>query len=385
MTVEKTKVLMIGPRYKEGFPVGGTVALFELCLAKLSDCPELAITFVSTRRKNANRFRQLLESILITFHIWVKIPFCDVVFLFVATSSLSTSLKWISPVTRFLGKRLVVKKFGGRSHRELKAQTGYVPTTLRSPSELHNIISLLRRANLYMPETRHASEHGISDGIPTIWVPNLRELPQHSTKERQKTPRKGFSLLYVGIVMPEKGIREIIAADPLLKPGITIDVYGGFQGMSLDDFAELKQVRYCGELKKEDVIPTMQQYDAFIFPSYHSGEGHPGALIEAFAAGLPAITTNWLFICEVASDENSLIIETQNVTQLVEAIHRLAGDPELRETLAKNALERSRFFDADRWVEVIRTCIVSIAKGEAVSDQYHVPGLSEPVIVPQKL
>ncbi len=182
-----------------------------------------------------------------------------------------------------------------------------------------------------------------------------------------------FSLLYVGWVIPTKGIREIIAADSQLNSNISIDIYGPWMegGLSEADFAGLKHVHYRGVLPKEEVIPTMQCYDGFIFPSYT--EGHPGALIEAFSIGLPCITTNRPCINEVATPETALIVDAENVPQLVEAIHRLAGDPELRKTLSENARKRSRFFDAETWMPLIIDCCRRLAKGENIPDEYFDP------------
>ena len=358
------QILMLGSRFTKGLPMGGAAALFELCLVKLQDCREFDVTVISTTRKSQNRFWKFVESIWIMLRIWSKIPFCDVVFLFVATSSLYPSLKWIAPCARLFGKRLIVKKFGGNPHDKEVAD-----------HQKQAVVDILHRIDLYLPETKYAHDHAVQDGIRSIWVPNIRELPEPALMETSKPADSDtLSLCYMGVVRPEKGIREIIAADPLLKENITIDVYGGFLGgLSEADFVGLKHVHYRGELPREKVMPTMQQYDAFVFPSYWAGEGHPGALIEAFSVGLPTITTNRNFINEVASSENALIVDAENVPQLVEAIHRFAGNPELRKTLSQKATERSKFFDEKTWMPLIIDCCRRLAKGEKIPDEYFDP------------
>jgi glycosyltransferase involved in cell wall biosynthesis len=55
-------------------------------------------------------------------------------------------------------------------------------------------------------------------------------------------------------------------------------------------------------LEPAEVVPTLRNYDALIFPSYYQGEGHPGVLVEAMMAGLPIITTQFRSIPELVQD-----------------------------------------------------------------------------------
>ncbi len=107
---------MIGPLTFPDTRTGGGAITFELCVAALKECPDMDVVVVSTTRKSSNRFGQLWELFWIMLKIWSKTPFCDVVFLFVATTNLHSSLRWIAPVVRVFGKRLIVKKLGGNPH-----------------------------------------------------------------------------------------------------------------------------------------------------------------------------------------------------------------------------------------------------------------------------
>lgn len=94
-------------------------------------------------------------------------------------------------------------------------------------------------------------------------------------------------------------------------------------------------------------------YPAFdIAVQTSTSEGLPNAVLEAAAAGLPIVATAVGGTAEVLdSDERGLLIRPGDPDQLARALLRLAGDPDLRETLGRSALERSGEFSARRLAE----------------------------------
>jgi glycosyltransferase involved in cell wall biosynthesis len=69
----------------------------------------------------------------------------------------------------------------------------------------------------------------------------------------------------------------------------------------------------------------------FAFPSLDEGFGMP--VLEAMAHGIPVITSNRSALPEVAGDA-ALLIDPESREHLVDALLRLTGDPQLRESLA---------------------------------------------------
>ena len=94
-------------------------------------------------------------------------------------------------------------------------------------------------------------------------------------------------------------------------------------------------------------------YPAFdIAVQTSTSEGLPNAVLEAAAAGLPIVATAVGGTAEVLdSDERGLLIRPGDPDQLARALLRLAGDPDLRDTLGRSALERSGEFSARRLAE----------------------------------
>ena len=77
---------------------------------------------------------------------------------------------------------------------------------------------------------------------------------------------------------------------------------------------------------------------AFCLPSY--AEGLPMAVLEAFAYGLPVITTPVGAIPDIADNgQNVLLFDCGDVDELANSIEKLISDRVLRERLADNGRE----------------------------------------------
>jgi glycosyltransferase involved in cell wall biosynthesis len=71
------------------------------------------------------------------------------------------------------------------------------------------------------------------------------------------------------------------------------------------------------------------------------GEGHPRILLEALAAGLPAVTTDRATIAQTVIDgESGYVLPDPEPDALAEAVLRLLRDTELRDQMSRAARER---------------------------------------------
>jgi glycosyltransferase involved in cell wall biosynthesis len=82
---------------------------------------------------------------------------------------------------------------------------------------------------------------------------------------------------------------------------------------------------------------------------YLSGEGYPGAILEAFAAGIPVITTRWLSIPEIVDHSCGILIPPRNPAALADAVIRLTTDPLLYQRLCAGAVGKRGQFSSSYW------------------------------------
>ena len=143
-----------------------------------------------------------------------------------------------------------------------------------------------------------------------------------------------------------KGHRYLIEACALLRRADThlVIVGDGPQRAALEELIAAgglgAQVTLAGN--QSDVVPWLQALDLFALPSY-ANEGVPQAILQAFACGLPVVTTAAGAIPEVARDEDTaLVVPMQDAAALSAALARLLDDAPLRARLGGNALARAR-------------------------------------------
>lgn len=96
-------------------------------------------------------------------------------------------------------------------------------------------------------------------------------------------------------------------------------------------------VRFAGEVA--DVAPYLQAADLFLLPS--ASEGLSNALLEAMAAGLPAVATAVGGAPDlITHGENGWLVPPSDPEALRSAILALLGDPDRRARLGRRARER---------------------------------------------
>lgn len=171
------------------------------------------------------------------------------------------------------------------------------------------------------------------------------DLTQEVAEEANKIRTEGlFTFVFVGRIVGDKGIHELIAAFKRLNARFnnTRLILVGRAEPELDPLneettAEIERnpaIEAVGE--QIDVRPWYAASDAFVFPSYR--EGFPNVVIEAGAMGLPSIVTDINGSNEIIIEgENGLIIPAHNSDALYEAMKNIYQDHNLHSRLSANA------------------------------------------------
>ena len=190
-------------------------------------------------------------------------------------------------------------------------------------------------------------------------IPNYVETNrfQSTMAPTNSRPRIGF----VGRLDQQKNLPVLLDAVSTLDVDVAL-VGDGPQHDQLKQQAATGAARvdFMGGRANEDLPAIMQDWDLFVLPSLY--EGHPKALIEAMAAGLPVVGSNVIGIREIITDgENGLLAEP-DADSLREAIQRLIQDSALRQRLGRAAREYAvQHFSLDRIVELELEMLQAVA------------------------
>ena len=153
-------------------------------------------------------------------------------------------------------------------------------------------------------------------------------------------PRKNLTNLILGY---EKFINSLPAETKAPKL-----VLAGGRGWLFDSIFEMvkekkleSSVLFTEYIDSEDRTPLMCGSLAFTFPSIYEGFGMPP--LEAMACGVPVLTSDAASLPEVTGD-SAVIVKADSVDSIGDGLKKLFEDPELRERLSREGLERAKMF-----------------------------------------
>ena len=186
-----------------------------------------------------------------------------------------------------------------------------------------------------------------------------------------------FVLLFSGRINREKGISELLDAFLSIKElsNIKLLVIGSsfYGGSNTEDLFinSLKEkidcisnrIYFTGFIPYDRMPDYLSIADVSVIPSIWD-DPFPTTVLEAQAMGLPIITTRHGGIPEEVSEENAILLETDEhfIENLANAILDLYQHPEKREAMAKASLERSKLFDKETYAKNFFAAIENIEK-----------------------
>jgi glycosyltransferase involved in cell wall biosynthesis len=177
---------------------------------------------------------------------------------------------------------------------------------------------------------------------PAAVAPNGVDTDLFSPKDRKAARAalhfSGFVCGYVGRIVEEKGLAEIVEALAYCPPDVNVVMVGSgpFQPELERRVRELKrerQVRFLPNRGRESLPELMSALDVLLLPSRTTPrwkEQFGRVIIEAHACSTPVIGSNSGAIPDVIGQGGAVVPE-QNPAALAAAISELRADPALRD------------------------------------------------------
>src|SRR5439155_26568158 len=168
-------------------------------------------------------------------------------------------------------------------------------------------------------------------------------------------PEKSYVCRSVGRLEQQKGFDDLIAVVPQLIGSVPDSrfVIAG-EGEERERLREKardlgvdEHVIFLG--RRSDIPRLLTAADLFVFPSRF--EGHPFALLEAMAHGLPVVSSKEGPMGEiVASGQHGLLFDRHEPSSLLDALRWSIEHPTDMERMAANARLRVHDFSRDRMI-----------------------------------
>jgi len=193
----------------------------------------------------------------------------------------------------------------------------------------------------------------------------------HATEFRGKLKLPSRFILFVGRLVPEKGIFDLLEAYAKLEGDLRSEVSLVFagDGVSREELAQRAKrispgsVCFLGFAQREDLAGVYALAECLVLPTHSD----PWGLVvnEAMACGLPIIVTS---VSGCATDLvedgwNGFVVPPRDSEKLSVAINALVRQPGLKQRMSAHSLERIRSYSPEACAEGLAAAAISAGTG----------------------
>ncbi len=186
-------------------------------------------------------------------------------------------------------------------------------------------------------------------------APNTKVLLRSEFLKRYRLPERGLLSIFVGRIMPEKGVLELVEAVGDLKsrgtPTSVMIVGPILDSPTVQDYFKRTQMRihalgiedwvvFTGPVTHPEKERLISAADIFVCASI--ADVYPISVVEALSAGVPVVATRvGGLVTQVRDGETGILVEPGNPRELAEAIDLLARSDALRLRMGTAAREEA--------------------------------------------
>lgn len=180
-------------------------------------------------------------------------------------------------------------------------------------------------------------------GRKTLWIPNGVSRPEYKApdlmKDRFHLDKDGY-ILFLGRIVPEKGLDHLIEAFRSVKTDLKLVIAGG----SSDSDAYMQELKSLAQADPRIIFTGFVQgqileelySNAYIYVLPSLTEGMPLSLLEAMSYGNCCLVSDIPGCTEVVGNEAE-IFQAGNTLSLEESLQKLCDDPQLVVGYKRNA------------------------------------------------
>lgn len=318
-----------------------TTILYNALVSRYGDN---RIVLVNTHNRKSSKLSTLLDSIKCIFR-------CKDIIVMVSSNGRKFYYPILYYASKLLKKRVFNNVIGGNfaefvenNPKGKKYISAFKVNWIQMQGQVNELIDLgVKNVELLQntKEQKALSEDELEDYSDEIF--------KFCTFSRISIP-KGIEIAIKAIEGINKDAGRVVA---------TLDIYG----IPDDDYKErfervMKQttevISYGGYVDFNRTIDVLKNYYALLFPTTFFGEGFPGTVWDALAAGIPTIATNWRYNSEVIHDgKTGLIYDYDHPELLKEKILFSINNRNLINEMKRNCIEDACNYAPDKVFPVV--------------------------------
>lgn len=199
-------------------------------------------------------------------------------------------------------------------------------------------------------------------GFKNITVmPNCKDLKILDEEELIYNAEKPYKLCTFSRVMQEKGIEDVIEVvrniNETSKEIIyTLDIYGQIDENYKERFQKISKefpvyIKYKGLVPFNGSVDVLKEYFVLLFPTHFYTEGIPGTIIDAYAAGVPVISSKWESFNDVVNSQVGFGYDFDNIEELKRILNLLKNETTKIFSMKKECLKKASKFNSKKVVK----------------------------------
>lgn len=217
---------------------------------------------------------------------------------------------------------------------------GFMGRLLRRTMALYDQIWVLDNRSLSALKHHNHLAHKV------FLTPNSLEVPSSC----DFTPKTYTKVGFIGNLVPEKGILELVEAVVRLSENTHLDIVGPALDETMQAIKTIAQDCFgqCiikhDKMNNSDAVEFMKKMDILALPTYYPSEAFPISILEAMSLGKMVISTPRAAIPDMLATEDGtlcgILVKEKSVQDLVEAIEWCQHNPGKADEMCRKAYEK---------------------------------------------
>ena len=238
---------------------------------------------------------------------------------------------------------------------------GWLPEFLKKRKKLTK--ALMSFDGIYV-ETNTMRKALEAQGFNDVYVmPNFKDLNILKESELVYHHTEPYRLCTFSRVMKEKGIEDAVNAVKTVNEHFgrivyTLDIYGQVDSAQTEWFNELKStfplyIKYGEFVPFDKSVEVLKNYFALLFPTYYEGEGFAGTLLDAMAAGVPVIASDWRYNPEIVNEKTGYVYPVHDNHAFVTTLISVGNNSDLLLSKKSDCLKEAEKYRAENVIQCL--------------------------------
>ena len=240
---------------------------------------------------------------------------------------------------------------------------GWLPLLVKHKPILRHMI---KKIDCVYVETKTMEKALLEQGFSNaIIMPNVKKLNIISSDNIKPQFKPPYRLCTFSRVMKQKGIEEIVRAVVEINQArgetvFELDIYGKVETEENAWFDQLEKgfpayCHYKGIVAPDKSTDVIKEYFLLVFPTLFFTEGIPGTIIDAYASGVPVLSSKWESFSDIVDEGiTGFGYEFGNYQMLKDVLDYFSLNPSKVNDLKSNCLKKATCYLSDNVMNYLR-------------------------------